>query len=114
MMQSIWDGQQARGHVPRRVEEIDAGLREAREGWDEHQRGIEGLQEESRRSRELAEGSSAWTPTAVTAPGLSRGERATRRPEPIGTAPARRTPGSQPARPATSGLPTASAGSTRR
>lgn len=55
MMRSIWDGQQARGHIPRSAEEIDAEVRESREGWDERQRGIEQLQEESRRSREQAE-----------------------------------------------------------
>jgi hypothetical protein len=47
MMHSIWDGQKARGHVPRSAEEIDAELREAREGWDERQRGIERLLEQA-------------------------------------------------------------------
>jgi len=55
MMRSIWDGQKARGHVPRTAEEIDAEVRESRDGWDERQRQIEQLQEDSRRSREQAE-----------------------------------------------------------
>lgn len=48
MMRSIWEGQQARGHVSRSAEEIDAEVRESREGWDERQRQIERMQEESR------------------------------------------------------------------
>ena len=55
MMHSIWEGQKARGHVPRSAEEIDAEVGEARARWDEKQRGIERLQEESRRLREQAE-----------------------------------------------------------
>src|SRR3954463_10259256 len=46
MMRSIWDGKKAGGHVPRRAEEIDAEVRESREGWDERQRQIERMQEE--------------------------------------------------------------------
>lgn len=52
MMQSIWAGQKARGHVPRSVEEVEAERREMREGWEERQQAIERLQEESRRLRE--------------------------------------------------------------
>lgn len=33
MMHSIWEGQKARGHVPRSAEEIEAERREMREGW---------------------------------------------------------------------------------
>jgi hypothetical protein len=49
-MQAMWDAQKAGGHVPRSVEEIDAGLRELREEWDERQQAIERLQEEGRAS----------------------------------------------------------------
>lgn len=52
MMQSIWAGQKARGHVPRSVEEVETERREMRESWDERQQAIERLQEESRRLRE--------------------------------------------------------------
>lgn len=52
MMQAIWAGQQARGHVPRSVEEVEAERRELREGWEKRQAAIERLQEESRRLRE--------------------------------------------------------------
>lgn len=51
-MQAIWDGQKTRGHVPRSAEEIDAEIRELREGWDERQQEIERLQEACRAARE--------------------------------------------------------------
>ena len=53
MLKSIWAGQRARGHVPRSAEEVEAQRQETREAWEERQRGIERLQEESRRLREL-------------------------------------------------------------
>ena len=46
--------QQERGHVPRTREEIDADVRQARDEWEEHQLGIERLQEECRRNREAS------------------------------------------------------------
>ncbi len=44
--------QQARGHVPRTREEIDAEVRTMRDEWEEHQQAIERVQEECRRQRE--------------------------------------------------------------
>jgi hypothetical protein len=52
MMKSIWADQKARGHVPRRVEEVEAERRETREGWARRQEALERLQDESRRFRE--------------------------------------------------------------
>src|ERR1019366_2427139 len=52
MMKSIWAAQKARGHVPRRVEEVEAERREMHEGWAKRQEAIERLQEEPRRLRE--------------------------------------------------------------
>lgn len=49
MMQSIWAGQRARGHVPRSAEEVEKERRETRNNWEERQQAIERLQEESRR-----------------------------------------------------------------
>jgi hypothetical protein len=48
-MQAIWDAQNARGHVPRSVEEVEAERRDVRAGWARRQEAIERLQEESRR-----------------------------------------------------------------
>lgn len=55
MMEEIWAGQKARGHVPRTEEEVEAERREMREGWAKRQESIERLQEESRRLRQEAE-----------------------------------------------------------
>jgi hypothetical protein len=52
MMQRIWNGQKARGHVPRSVEEVEAERRALREEWDERMRRIEHIQDEARRLRE--------------------------------------------------------------
>jgi len=52
MMKSIWAGQQQRGHVPRNVEEVQAELRESRQGWATRQEEIERLQDEAHRVRE--------------------------------------------------------------
>ena len=52
MLKGIWAGQQARGHLPRSVEEVEAERRQFREELEERQRGIERIQEESRRLRE--------------------------------------------------------------
>lgn len=48
MMQSIWAGQKARGHVPRSADEVEAERQETRADWEERQEAIERLQEESR------------------------------------------------------------------
>jgi hypothetical protein len=52
MMKEIWAGQQARGHVPRSVEEVEAERQQTRDEWEERMREIERIQEESRRLRE--------------------------------------------------------------
>ena len=52
MMRTIWAGQQARGHVPRSVEEVEAERQQTREEWEERMREIDRIQEESRRLRE--------------------------------------------------------------
>ena len=52
MMNSIWADQKARGHHPRSSEEIEGERRKTREDWEERQKAIERLQEESRRLRE--------------------------------------------------------------
>jgi hypothetical protein len=52
MMQEIWKGQQARGHVPRSVEEVEEERRCNREEWEERMRGIERIREEARQARE--------------------------------------------------------------
>lgn len=56
MMEEIWAGQKARGHVPRTEQEVEAERREMRAGWAKRQEAIERLQEESRRLREEAAG----------------------------------------------------------
>jgi hypothetical protein len=55
MMEEIWAGQNARGHVPRTEAEVEAERRERLAGWAKRQQAIEQLQEESRRLREEAE-----------------------------------------------------------
>jgi hypothetical protein len=52
MMKTIWAGQQARGHVPLSVEEVEAERRQTRDEWEARMREIERIQEESRRLRE--------------------------------------------------------------
>jgi hypothetical protein len=52
MMQRIWDGQKARGHIPRSAEEVETERRVVREEWDERMRKIEGIQLEAHRLRE--------------------------------------------------------------
>jgi hypothetical protein len=51
MMQDIWAGQEARGHRPRSVEEVEAERRRNREDWEERMQAIERVQAESRRLR---------------------------------------------------------------
>src|SRR5947209_1975529 len=52
LLKGIWADQQARGHVPRSVEEVEAERRQFREDWEERLRNIERIQEEARRPRE--------------------------------------------------------------
>jgi hypothetical protein len=52
VMNAIWEGQKARGHVPRSREEVDADLEAMRQEWEEHQQSLEQIQEESRKARE--------------------------------------------------------------
>ena len=52
MMQRIWNGQKARGHVPRSTEEVEAERRALREEWDERMRTMEQIQHEARKLRE--------------------------------------------------------------
>ena len=54
MMEEIWAGQKARGHVPRSEEEVESERRRVREEWEDRMREIERIQIESRRLREQA------------------------------------------------------------
>jgi hypothetical protein len=53
MMEEIWAGQQARGHVPRSVEDVEAERRQIREEWEDRMQEIERIQAEARRLRDL-------------------------------------------------------------
>ena len=55
MMEEIWAGQKARGHVPRTVAEVEAERRHLRQEWDDELDEAIRLQEESRRLRGQAE-----------------------------------------------------------
>jgi len=55
MMEEIWVGQQARGHVPRSVEEVEAERRQLRQDWDAEVDAATRLQQESRHLRQQAE-----------------------------------------------------------
>jgi hypothetical protein len=55
MMEEIWAGQKARGHIPRSEEEVESERRRFREEWEERMREIERIQAESRRLREQDE-----------------------------------------------------------
>ncbi len=50
-MQAIWSAQNARGHVPRSVEEVEAERQAMREEWDERMAEIARIQEEADRIR---------------------------------------------------------------
>lgn len=52
MMQQIWDGQKARGRVPRSAEEVEAERRTLREEWEERMQTIQSIQSEARKLRE--------------------------------------------------------------
>ncbi len=51
MMEKIWAGQKARGHVPRSKEEIDAEIRQLREEAEEELKAAERLHEECQAAR---------------------------------------------------------------
>ena len=53
-MKAMWDAQDARGHVPRSVAEVEADRRQVREESEERQSRIEALQEECWQAREAA------------------------------------------------------------
>jgi hypothetical protein len=55
MLKGIWATQQARGHVPRSVEEVEAERRQVREEWEERLREIERIRGEARRLREQSQ-----------------------------------------------------------
>jgi hypothetical protein len=55
MMERIWAGQKARGHVPRSVEEVESERQRVREDWEDRMREIERIQAEARRLRGQAE-----------------------------------------------------------
>lgn len=52
MIRGIWAAQDARGHVPRSAEQVEAERRQMRQEWDERMQHIERVQAEARRSRE--------------------------------------------------------------
>jgi hypothetical protein len=54
-MQAIWDSQQASGHVPRSVEEVEAERQATRDEWEERMRGLEQSQLEGRAARPSGE-----------------------------------------------------------
>ncbi len=55
-MRTIWEGQKARGFVPRSVEEVEAERRQVREEWDERMRRIERTRAEAESIRTAREG----------------------------------------------------------
>jgi hypothetical protein len=50
-MKAIWAGQQARGHIPRSAEEVEAERRLIREEWEVRMRQIEQIQSEAQKAR---------------------------------------------------------------
>lgn len=52
MMQSIWEGQKARGHVPRSTEEVESERAVVRKEWEERMQRIEQIQQAARELRE--------------------------------------------------------------
>jgi len=52
MMETIWAGQKARGHVPRSKEEIDAEVNQLRDEAEEEMQAVEGVHEECRGARD--------------------------------------------------------------
>jgi hypothetical protein len=51
-MQAIWQGQRARGHLPRTTEEVESDRRAVREEWEERMGQIEHFQAEASRLRQ--------------------------------------------------------------
>jgi hypothetical protein len=51
LMQGIWAGQKARGHVPRSAEDVEAERRAVRDEWDERMARISRIQQEAERLR---------------------------------------------------------------
>ena len=58
MMEDIWAGQKARGHVPRSVEEVEAERRQLRQEWEARVEAAIRLQQESRRGRSVSDNGS--------------------------------------------------------
>lgn len=54
ILKGIWQGQRARGHVPRGSNDVEAERRMMREQWEERMRRIDQIQEEGRRIRKTA------------------------------------------------------------
>jgi hypothetical protein len=54
MMEQIWAGLRASGHVPRSVQEIEAERQAFRDDWDERQEALERIHLEGERLREAA------------------------------------------------------------
>jgi len=54
-MRAMWERQQARGFVPRTVEEVEAERRQVREEWEERMRGIEWTRAEAEAIRAARE-----------------------------------------------------------
>ena len=52
MLQGIWAGQEARGHVARSAKEVEAERQALREDWEQRMLRIQHLQEEARGLRE--------------------------------------------------------------
>ena len=50
-MQTIWAGQNARGHLARSVEKVEAEKRVAQQEWDERMRRLERIQMEAKVAR---------------------------------------------------------------
>ncbi len=55
-MRAVWDGQKARGHVPRSQEEVEADLHALRDDAEEEMRAVERLSDECRAAREQGGG----------------------------------------------------------
>ena len=54
MMHAIWAEQEAHGHVPRTVEEVEAERRQIRDEWEERLERFARIHEEAQKARELA------------------------------------------------------------
>jgi 50S ribosomal subunit-associated GTPase HflX len=54
-MQAIWNGQKARGFVPRSVEEVEAERRQVRDEWEERMQRLEQIRAEAEAIRKARE-----------------------------------------------------------